>query len=126
MIDDALSFGNITKEEVVDWRNAKFYESGDDYSDTYKGYLILTKSRLLLISETRLFRAMRKLYDVDVSKITKVFKIPLTSSFIVYANTAEKGTGFFKRLFKHKDMQVKLDDATPFFNKLKELNLYIK
>ncbi len=122
MLDEICSLCNISEKDVVDWREGKLYLDDSEYSKTYKGNIILTKDHLIFVSKKGIFTSAKKRYDVELSKISKVSKIFLTKSYCVYANTADKGAGFFKRLFKYKNIRVSMKDGKDFFLNLKKLN----
>jgi hypothetical protein len=126
MIEDILKFANINKSDIIDSREGKYIENDGDSGRSYNGFLILTKNQLIFISKKGLLTAMKKRYEIEVSKITKIFKFPLMRTYAIYANTADKDAGFFKRMFKSKNAQVKIKEGKFFFNKLRELNPKVK
>ena len=125
-LQDALDKIGLKEEDIVDYREAKFYQSNDMDGCTYKGHIILTKQKLFFVSNKGFLKKYRKLFEVEVSKITKVSKLPLTKRYVILANTAKDGAGFFSKMLHHKNAQIGFDGGDSFIGKIKELNPKIK
>ena len=123
---EAIEKIGIEEEGIIDWKDAKLVSYSEDDNIRYKGYIILTKDRLFFISEKGFLKSIKKMYDIPISKITKISKLPLSSSFIIYANTADEKSGFLKKMFSGKNAQINLKDGKSFFDQLRKINPNIK
>jgi len=112
----------INEGSVAAWRDAKFYGSSGEDSVTYKGYLLLTEQRLVFVSKKGFLKPIKIRYDVAVSKIKRISKLPLTNQFIIYANTAEKESGFIKKMFSSKNAHVHMKDGKSFIDEIVKIN----
>ena len=123
---DALQEVGIAESCVIDWRNSKLYQSSGEDTVAFSGYMVLTKDRLLFVSEKGFLKPIKIRYEIDISKIRNISKILLTNRFLIAANTAEEGSGFFKKLAGSKNAQVSVKDGKEFFEKVKQINPEIK
>ena len=117
----------INESEIIEYREAKIDENASGETGTvFKGYLILTKDRLMFVSKKGLLKSVRKRFDIPVDKIKKISKFPLSKTWSFQANLAEEGAGALKRFFKQKTVHVKIEDGESFVGKIKEMNIEIK
>ena len=123
---DTIRKAGINEASIVTWREAKFYGSSGEDSAVYKGYLLMTEDRLIFVSRKGLLKSVRIRYDMDVSNITSVSKIPLTNRFIIHANTADKDSGFIKKMLYSKTAQIHIEDGKSFVEEMAKLNPSIK
>jgi hypothetical protein len=123
---DTIGKAGINDASKVTWREAKFYGSSGEDSIIYKGYLLLTEDRLIFVSRKELLKSVRIRYNMDVSNITSVSKIPLTNRFIIHTNTAERDFGFLKKMLYSKTAQIHIKDSQSFFEDIAKLNPSIK
>ena len=123
---DTIGKAGIDEASIVTWREAKFYGSSGEDSVVYKGYVLLTEDKLIFVSRKGLLKPVKIRYDTDVSNITSISKIPLTSRFIIHANTAEKDSGFIKKMLSSKTAQIHIKDGQSFFEEMAKLNPSIK
>ncbi len=119
---EAIQKVGIDESDVIDWRDAKFYGCNGEDAINYPGYIILTKDKLIFVSKKGFFRSVRKRYEVEVSQIKKISKLPLMKQFVIYANTTKEGAGFLKKLFKSKNAQIYMKEGKSFVEKIKEVN----
>lgn len=111
----------VDESSIVDWREGKFYSSGED-SFGYKGYVILTKDRLIFVSKKGFLRSIQKKYDMPVTQIQKITKLPLMKRYTFFANTAEKDAGFLKKMFSTKNAEIDIQDGKTFIEKIRKIN----
>jgi len=123
---EAIEKVGIKEKSIIDWRDAKLVSSSGEENTRYKGYIILTKDRLIFVSEKGFLKSIKKMYDMPVSKIKKISKFPLSKNFMVFANVADKKSGFFKKMFSGRNAQIKLSNGKSFFDKVRKLNPNIK
>ena len=123
---DAIQKVGIDESDVIDWRDAKYYGCNGEDAINYPGYVILTKDKLIFVSKKGFLRSAKKRYDVEVSQIKKISKLPLTKQFVFFANTAKEGAGFLKKLFKSKNAQIYMKEGKSFVEKVKEVNPHIE
>ena len=119
---DTIRKAGIDEDRIIDWRDAKFYGSSGEDSVGYKGYLLLTKERLIFVSKKGFLKPVKIRYDVALSNIQRISKLPLTHQFIISANTAEKDSGFIKKIFSSKNAQVHMKDGKSFVDEIAKIN----
>ena len=124
--DDAIQKVNVPSGDVLEHRDAKLFQSQGEEGVNYAGYLVLTKDKLLFVSEKGLLTQAKIRYEVPVLKIQRISKLPLVNQYMIFANTAEKQAGFFKKMFSSKNAQLSIKDAKSFFEKMKEVNPQIQ
>lgn len=124
--NDTIEKSGINEANIVMWREAKFYGSSGEDSVVYKGYLLLTQDRLIFVSRKGILKSVKIRYDMEVTNITSVSKIPLTHRFVIHANTANKDSGFIKKMLYSKTAQIHIKDSQSFFEEMAKLNPSIK
>lgn len=124
---DCIREVNIDESGILEWQEAKFYQStGEDSTSAYSGYIILTKDKLFFVSEKGFLKPIKIKYEIEISKIKSITRIPLINQFYITANTADKDSGLLKKMFSRKDAQVSISDGKTFVGKVKELNPAIR
>ncbi len=123
---DAIREVKIEESGIVDWREAKLYQSSGEDNVSWSGYIILTSDKIIFVSEKGFLKPVKIRYEIGISSIRRVSKIPLLGHFMISANTAEKGSGLLKRVFSSKNAQLSVKDGKTFFERLKTLNPEIK
>ncbi len=123
---EAIEKSEIKEEGIIDWREAKLVSYSGDENIRYKGYVILTKSNLIFISEKGFLKSIKKMYDIPISKIKKISKLPLTNTYMILANTADEKSGFLKKMVSGRNAQIKLGNGKSFFGKVRKINPNIK
>ena len=119
---EAIQKVGIDESDVIDWRDAKYYGCNGEDAINYPGYVILTRTKLIFVSKKGFLRSAKKRYEVEISQIKKISKLPLTKQFVFFANTAKEGAGFLKKLFKSKNAQIYISEGKSFVEKVKEVN----
>ena len=119
---DTICKVGIDEGSVAAWRDAKFYGSSGEDTVAYKGYLLLTEQRVVFVSKKGFLKPIKIRYDMAVSKIKSISKLPLTNHFIIYASTAEGDSGFIKKMFSSKNAQVHMKDGKSFIDELVKIN----
>jgi len=61
-----------------------------------------------------------------VSKIKSISKLPLTNQFIINASTAEKESGFIKKMLSSKNARMHIKDGKSFVDEIVKINPSIK
>lgn len=119
---DAIKKVNIAEADILEWRKAKFYQSCGEDSSTYPGYIALTKDKLFFVCEKGFLRPIQLKYEIAISRIDKISKVPLIHQFYITANTADQGSGLLKKMFGMKNARVSIEDGKTFIEKLREQN----
>jgi hypothetical protein len=86
----------------------------------------LTKDRLLFVCEKGLLRGIKKMFDIEISKIKSIKKYPLVGALYISGNTADEGAGFLKKIVSMKGAQIEINDWKPFVEKIRGINPNIK
>ena len=88
-----------------------------------RGTLLLTRNELIFLSRIGLFSKKQKEYcRIPLSKIKKVYKMPLFNLVsITYDKTPSKA-GAFRRFFGKRNLNLKMENPKLFIEKIKELN----
>lgn len=123
---DTICKAGIDEGSVAAWRDAKFYGSSGEDNVAYKGYLLLTDQKLVFVSKKGFLKPIKIRYDMAVSKIKSISKLPLTNQFIIYAGTAEKESGFIKKMLSSKNAQMHIKDGKSFVDEIVKINPSIK
>ena len=124
---ETIKKAGINEAEIIEWRKAKIDENAfGETGAIFRGYLILTKNRLMFVSKKSLLKSVRKRFDISLDKIKKISKFPLSKRWSFQTNLAQEGDGALKRFFKQKTIQVKIDDGEGLVETIKEMNINIK
>ena len=92
-----------------------------------RGTLLLTRNELIFLSRIGLFSKKQKEYcRIPLSKIKKVYKMPLFNLVSITYGKAPSKAGAFRRFFGKRCLNLKMANPKLFIQKIKQLNPNIK
>ncbi|MDD5417614.1 MAG: hypothetical protein PHW96_01865 [Candidatus Nanoarchaeia archaeon] len=116
--EDAVSKAGLTKDKIIDWRQGRLQEGGED-GGFFKGYAFLTKDSFIFVKDKQFLSGARIMFKIPVKKIKSIKKT--LGMVYLSGNTADKDSNILKKIFSTKSAFMKLDNADSFITKIKEL-----
>ena len=125
--DDCLNKAQLSKADLVEWKEAKIIisngmdQDGYEQESKYKGFILISKNKFIFVRDKGFITGTKIMYNVPLNKINNINKISLIHRIQINANVSEKTSNFLKKMFSGKNAKFDIKNANEFVTKIKNL-----
>jgi len=119
------SCGSSVLTKVANYWPAKEIDTGDGYSQNFKGSLALGQNEIIFYRD-KFFSGTKEWRRIPLRGIKSITRTPIFNLVTIKYNRKPEKTGFWSKLFNKKTVSYKISNWQTFLENIQRLNLNIK